>query len=477
MEQVRNMGIRKFTAVFGAVLLMLGSIGMAAAQNGTINIALNGDSISADGAGVTVNGSTVTITAAGTYNLTGTLADGQVVVDSQGDGVVTLILNGVEIRSSTSAPIYIKQADSAVITLADGTQNTLVDGANYVYANADEDEPDATLFSDDDLTIDGSGSLSIEANYDHAIVGKDTLTVNGTPTITINAVGDGLNANDLLTINGGTFTINAGDDGLQSDQDLTVNAGTLTITAVGDGIHSEYALNIVGGTIDILNSEEGIEGAYITFDDGTTHVVSSDDAINVSAPDEEATTTTASGTYMLRINGGTIVVDAEGDGLDSNGSIEMTGGVVIVNGPTQSMNGAMDYDGSFNITGGLLIAAGSASMPQAPNASSQNSLMVNFTSSLAAGTLVRIQSSTGDELLTFAPSKAFQSLVFSSPELATGATYDIYYGGSAEGSATDGLYAESSYTAGTLESSFAVTDAVTMIGQMQGRFGGGGRPR
>ena len=114
--------------------------------------------------------------------------------------------------------------------------------------------------------------------------------------------------------------------------------------------------------------------------------------------------------YYLYLNGGYIVVDAAGDGIDVNGSIEMTDGVVIVNGPTSSMNGALDYDGSFKITGGFLVAAGSSGMAQAPgNASTQNSLLLNFNSSRQAGSLVHIQSSAGKGILTFAPTKTYQS--------------------------------------------------------------------
>jgi len=501
---------RRFAGLLLAALVVVGIVGSVSAQDASdTSIALNGDSIAVDGDGAEVAGNIVTITAAGTYSLSGTLADGQVVVDTEDGGLVTLVLNGVDISSSTSAPVFVDNAETVTITLAQGTRNTLTDGATYV---TDEEEPNAALFSNADLTIDGSGSLTVTANYNDAISSDDSLTVSGTPTLTISAADDGMRGKDALTISGGTFTIAAqgdalksdnteasvitidggtftlvaGDDGIQSDLDLTVNAGTFEITAVGDGMHAEYNLTINNGSIDILNSEEGIEAGYITFNGGSVDIVSSDDAINVSIPDDDTTPAAAAGgppgrgsfdatanPYYLHINGGVIVVSAEGDGLDSNGSIEMTGGLVIVNGPIGNGNGALDYDGLFNISGGVLIAAGSAGMPQAPSdTSTQNSVLINLDSALTAGTLLNIQSSQGDNLLTVAPTKAYQSILFSSPELATGVTYTIDYGGSSDGTATAGLYADGSYTSSVVYNSFTVSSAVTQLGNV----GFGGRP-
>jgi hypothetical protein len=128
-------------------------------------------------------------------------------------------------------------------------------------------------------------------------------------------------------------------------------------------------------------------------------------------------------------------------------------------------NGALDYDGGFKITGGLLIAVGSAGMAQAPDTSStQYSLLLNFDGTGRAGTLIHIQTSDGDEILTFSPAKQFQSIAFSSPDLVPGVTYDIYYGGSSTGTVSDGLYQNSTYSAGTKYTSFTVSSIVTGLG-------------
>jgi len=158
----------------------------------------------------------------------------------------------------------------------------------------------------------------------------------------------------------------------------------------------------------------------------------------------------------------------------------MTAGVVIVNGPTENMNGALDYLGSFTITGGSLIAVGSAGMAQAPSATStQYSVLVNFASMQAAGTVLHIESADGTEVLTFVPTKAFQSVAFSLPTLQDGVTYNVYTGGEVTGSATNGLVSGGTYSGGTQASSFTISSIVTGAGMGGGMMGGpgGGMPR
>lgn len=526
-------------------------------------IALDGTTITVTGNGATVAGSVVTIDAAGTYSLSGTLTDGQVRVDTDDDGLVTLILNGVNLSSSTSAPIYVKEADTVAILLAEGTENVVSDAASYVYENAEDDEPNAAVFSDDDLTIYGSGSLNVTANYNDGITSKDTLTIlsgNISVTavddgirgkdylvidgaqITLNVQGDGLKSDneedvtlgyisilsgsfnitaggdaisaqtalnisdgqfalttaggstsyisdDLsakglkagvsVTINGGTLTINAADDGVHANESIVINNGSLTIASGDDGIHADASIEINGGSINITQSYEAIESAVITVNDGDIHMVSSDDGFNASDGSGgdfggRGGGMTANGNLLLTINGGYIVMNAEGDGLDSNGSVIMNGGTVIVNGPTQSMNGPIDYNGGFQINGGLLIAVGSSGMMEAPDTSStQYSLAVAFNTTLPAGTLIHIEDSSGNTVLTFAAAKTNQSIVLSSSELRAGETYTIYQGGTAVGTVTDGLYTDGTYSGGTAYTSLTLSSITTMEGG--GMMGGGMR--
>ncbi len=180
-------------------------------------------------------------------------------------------------------------------------------------------------------------------------------------------------------------------------------------------------------------------------------------------PGQDAFTTSSN--YYLHINGGYIVVDAAGDGIDINGSVEMTDGTLIINGPTQNMNGPLDYDTSFKMTGGYLLAVGSAGMAQAPDQSStQYAVLLNLSTGVRAGSLLHIETSKGEEVLTFAPTKAYQSIAFSSPELAKGATYNVYFGGSSSGTTTDGLYQGGAYSGGSKTGSFTISSIVTQLG-------------
>jgi len=540
-------------------------------SSAVVSIALNGNSITTNGSGVKVDGSRATITSAGTYKLSGSLANGQIVVDTADKQVVRLILSRVDLRNSATAPIYIASAKKTVIVLADNTENIVADGASYSFENPAEDEPNAAIFSKGDLTIYGNGSLTVNGNYNDGIASKDGLLIVANGNLTVNAADDGIRGKDYLVVKNGNITIKAGGDGLTSDDEkdaakgyisietgaikitsggdalqaqtdvmiaggtftlssgggskaridentsakgikatvnlvveggtfnidsaddalhsnksLTINGGTFSVATGDDGMHADSTLTINGGDIRIPRSYEGLESAVITINAGNIHIVSSDDGINVAggndgsgmmnpgmgrggrpmpggAPNQDAFT--YSGNCYLYIHGGYTVVDANGDGFDINGAIAMTDGVVIVNGPTQQMNGALDYDAGFKMTGGFIVAAGSSGMAQAPGAySSRYSVLIYLNATQPAGALVHIQDSAGKDILTFAPTKVYQSIAFSSPDLVKGATYDIYIGGRSSGAVTDSLYKGGTYTPGARYTSFAVSNMVTTVG-------------
>jgi hypothetical protein len=520
-----------------------------------IPIVLNGNSITENTDNATVSGSTITISSAGTYSFSGSLSNGQIIVDTQDQTTVRLILNGVDLNCSTSSPIYVKTSKKVILVLADNTTNKVTDGSSYVFANTTDTEPNAAIFSTADFTIYGNGSLIVDGNYNDGIASKDGLIIKS-GTISVTSVDDGIRGKDYLVVKDGNITVNSFGDGFKSDNSedtqkgyvliesgtisitssldaitaetdvlisngeinltsgggssktisnsstisakgikgvasvvvdngylsvssaddafhsngaITINGGTFGISSGDDGIHADSILAINGGTIAITKCYEGIESKDITINDGNINLVSSDDGVNGAGGNDGSGTAgwtngVSSGSYNLYINGGYIAVYATGDGIDVNGAITMTSGIVIVHGPTSSGNGPLDYDTSFKISGGFLLAVGSSGMAQAPSTSStQYSTMFTLKSTQSANTIFHIQKNDGTEVLSFKPSKKYQSVVFSAPALSNGSSYDVYLGGSSTGTETDGLYSGGTYTAGTKSTSFTISNILTSL--------------
>ena len=449
-------------------------------------ITLSNNSISAEGDGVEVVDKTITINSGGTYEVSGTLEDGQIIVDSADEINVYIVFNGVDISCSNSAPIYVKSAKNTIITLADNSENYLSDGSEYLYEELNDDgtvtdEPSACIFSKDDLTINGNGTLNAVGNYNNGIASKDDLKITA-GTVNVTAVNNGLKGKDSITIKGGEITVNSTGDGVKSDntEDTTkgyiiIEGGSLNITSGGDGIQAETTLTISDGDINIVSgSETGSAkalkaGTALTVDGGNITIDSADDSIHTND--------------TVTINGGYIVIDVAGDGVDSNGSITMTNGTVIVNGPENSGNGALDYDTTFDISGGVFVAAGNNGMVQAPStSSSQASINVSLPSS-SSNSMVSILDASGNTILSFTPSKTYQSVVISTPELVIGSNYSVYYGGSNSGSESDGLYTDGSASGGTELINFTLSSSVMTVSSsgategVSGGMKGGGRPQ
>ena len=395
---------------------------------------------------IDLSSGSVTIENPGTYRLTGTLADGQVTVASDGEGKVRLILDNASITNSTGPAIFVEAADEVVIVLADGTTNSVSDGSGYSLADGGE----AAIASFADLTITGWGALTVTGNTNDGINTKDGLVFGG-GTVQVTAVDDGIRGKDYVVVDGSTVTVDAAGDGVKSDNDedegrgqVAVVSGSLTISAGDDGVKGETSVTVSGGTVLVTRAYEGLEAATVTIDGGTVGVTTSDDGLNGSA---------------LVITGGDITVDALGDGIDINGSITMTGGTVTVVGPTENMNGPIDYDGTFDISGGTIVATGSAGMAMAPSqSSSQGSLLATFATQ-AAGSVVEVRAADGTVVLTVTPSRQFASIALSTPALQDGVTYEIVVNG-------------------TVVASTTTADAVSQSGPGGGQGGpGGNRPQ
>ncbi len=532
-------------------------------------IRLQGNTIQYEGVHASITDSGITIKQAGTYRIHGTLDNGSIIIDDPKNAHIKIVLDDARITCDDHAPIYIKQADKVVLTLADGTDNTLEDGTVYHSEDTTDTTPSATIYSEDDLTINGNGSLRITANYNNAIQSKDDLKiVSGTLQIT--AANDGLVGRDLLAVKdasitlnstgdamkstneeqsqkgnivmeGGTITIRSQADGIQAANGLYVYGGTIQITSGGgsvphsdpltfkdapwetsantedtistkgmksenftqitggtlyldslddaihtngilmiqggsfqiksgdDGIHADTSFTISQGTIVIEESYEGIESSILYLDGGDIHITASDDGLNAAGKTEDSDNKKESFTEdtskQIFINGTYVYIDAGGDGIDSNGSITMSKGTVIINGPADNGNGALDFNGAFTISGGYLLAAGSSGMLQTPtDITNGNCIMAYFPSTSAP---IHIQDESGKSILTFQPAKSIQSIILYSADLKTETTYEIYMNGVAEGTQKDGIYSEASYSSGTLYDTFTIQSNPTIIKDAQ----------
>ncbi|SFG97651.1 protein of unknown function [Desulfotomaculum arcticum] len=302
----------------------------------------------------------------------------------------------------------------------------------------------------------------------------------------------GVKAGTAVYVTGGNINIDSSDDSVHSSGDVIISAGTVTLASGDDGIHADSSLVVDGGAIDISQSYEGLEGTNITVNGGNIHITAKDDGINAAGGNDgsapggrpgENNDTVENGSdgdsTFIRITGGYVVVNANGDGIDANGSLYVDGGMVLVNGPTNNGNGSLDYDGVAEITGGTIVAAGSSGMAQNfSDSSSQNSLLVAYSSGQKAGTLVTLLDESGKTILSFAPAKDYQSIVISTLKLEQGKTYTLYSGGNAGGKNTDGLYTDGSYSAGTEVVSVTLSGAATSIsdtGAQITTMGGPGR--
>lgn len=309
---------------------------------------------------------TATITEAGTYVASGDLTEGQIIINAPEDALVRLVLNGASIHNSTGAAINCQQADKLVVILADGTANTLSDGDTYTFPDG-TDEPSATLFSKADLTINGSGSLTVSAAYNNGIGTKDDLIiVSG--DITVDAANHAIRGRDSVTVLDGALTLTAGGDGIQANNDtaedkgwVELYGGTYAITCAHDGVQAETTLTVYGGEFDIVagggsanapaRAEEamgpggmGNRGSF-TPPDATASATPADTsaAENTAQPlaadtsESTATTDATSDSYKglkavttLTIAGGTFTVDSADDGVHCNGEVLISGGSLTI---------------------------------------------------------------------------------------------------------------------------------------------------
>ena len=337
-----------------------------------IMVSLADNAINSESSDVTVDGSVVTIDAPGTYRLSGSLVNGQIIVHSEEGGLVRLILDGVDIHNDTGAAVYIENAEKVVVYLAPGSENYLSDGDSYQLPDSESDEPNATLFSKSNLTFDGTGSLMVTANYNDAIASKDGLIVNA-GNLTLISVDDGLRGKDYVVIRSAAITIEAGGDGIKSDETgdaskgwIIIESGTLNIQAEMDAIDAETAVTVGGGSLTLVAgsgttanygsdvSMKGIKAAaLITINGGIFNIQSADDALhtNDSIVINAGDFTIASGDdgihadTDLTIEDGTITITESYEGLES-ATMTINGGQISITSSDDGINLAGGADGS-----------------------------------------------------------------------------------------------------------------------------------
>lgn len=256
------------------------------------------------------------------------------------------------------------------------------------------------------------------------------------------------NSNYFIVIDGARVKINSSDDAIHTNSgNVLIKGGTLDLTTLDDGIHADKLVKIDGGEITVNGSYEGIEGAYVEIGGGTIYITASDDGINAASDDESVN-------EHIIISGGTITVDASGDGLDSNGTIYVSGGTLIVYGPTTGADTGLDADGGILIDGGNVFVASSKEMLEIPASNSKSNVLVYGVNTVQAGSEIILTNADGGEMVRITLKKQAQAIILSTPELATNGTYSLY--------ADENLLA-----------SFSVTETITAIGvRSNGRQGG-----
>ena len=235
------------------------------------SITLSGSTAQSNGSGVSINNATVTISKEGCYLINGELEDGQIIVDAGDSDKVQLVLDKASIHCSTGSAILVRNADKVKVTLAADSENELSDGTEY---QTDDDNPDAALFSKDDLVINGSGSLTVQGNYKHGIAGNDDLVITG-GRLTVNSLSHALRGKDSVAILDGTFVLTSQKDGIQASntEDSTkgwvqIDGGNFTIQSSGDGIQAETNLSIYDGSFTITSGGGAVNGADHTENRG-----------------------------------------------------------------------------------------------------------------------------------------------------------------------------------------------------------------
>ena len=426
-----------------------------------------GSTVTIDGTGAEVRENVIVISEGGSYEVTGTMSDGLLYVET--DDAVRLYLNNASITSSTGPAIYVENAEEVWIETAEGTENVLTDAATYqgVFAekNVDTDSEDevgkGTFFSNDDLIFTGNGLLIVNGNYRHGICSDDSIYFQG-GSYELAAVKDGVHANDAIVVNQGDIEVTEGHDGMESEGIITMNGGSYTASVVDDGMSAAGNLTINDGVITVAACEEGLESkAELYVNGGTITITGNDDGLN--------------GGTLVQINDGILYINMQaGDGLDSNGRLEINGGIILALGGNAPEGGADCDENTFIITGGTLIATGGVNSAPTEDKCTQAAVLLG---SAAAGDTIGIRDAQGNTVFAYEVTKSYENLLLSGEFLKEGESYTVYTGGTISGAEnTYGYDAKAEYEGGAESISFTVDSMLISAGGTAGMQGGrGGR--
>ncbi|MGE5355664.1 MAG: carbohydrate-binding domain-containing protein [Deltaproteobacteria bacterium] len=435
-------------------------------SGGTIKLTVNGNQSKGlkSGKNIIISDGDITINTSGGVVLetSGSGYDPSYCTAIKSDSSVTISKATIKIISSGIAGKGISSDKNVNILSGNVTISTSGNGATYKNSSGVTDSYNATCITTDvDLNvIGGTLTASSSGSASKALSSDGNMTFGNTdnsPTVNLTTTGS-----KILISGSGNNADYAESKTIKSDGALTINNGNLTISSNDDGMKSETSITIKKGTINIIKSVEGIEAPFITVYDGNVSIVSSDDGFNATKGNGGESN---DGSLLDIKNGYIVVSSSNGDGLDSNGNITMSGGTVLVHGPQSNPEVGMDFNGAFNISGGFLAVSGTNSnMTQAPNnTSTQYALKLVSSQQLSSSTLFHIQDSSGNDLLTFKPIRNYYSVIYSSNSLKNGASYSVYTGGSSTGTLKDGLYSGGVYSGGTLKKTFTISGKITNV--------------
>ncbi|MBR6275072.1 MAG: carbohydrate-binding domain-containing protein, partial [Lachnospiraceae bacterium] len=413
-------------------------------------IVLKDDKVKIAGSGAIVKNGNVVINSGGHYVVNGSLTDGSIIIDAKSGAKVWLLFDGVEINRNDDACIKVSNADKVFLTLAEDSLNSLTSGAVY-NEEALAEGVDGAIYSHDDFTINGSGSLSVKADYKHGIAVNDALVITG-GSITVSAVSGAIHANENLRIcnatlnlssqnkgivvkdpesyfylESGKINITVSKDAINTEGDVNIIGGEVSISAGDDGIHSEKSINISGGKLSLLSCYEGLEAPDVTISGGDVVIYPTKNGVSAKNKVAETTTETTTKSQALpefKMSGGSLTItntEDKTDGIDSDGNVVIDGGKIRIclngNGNNNAVEFGTENGGSFLINGGDVLMTAGAVKQEKPSAASAQKYLFRKLRIVPAGTNISLTDAGGKTISEATPEAAFCNIIISHPDL------------------------------------------------------------